>query len=131
MIYLDANFFVFYNFDQTAKGENARKIQAEIIEGKRAVTSSLALDELMWVLIKSKKEEALRDTIQDIYAMPHLKITGVISTIPLEALEFIEKNNLRPRDAFHVAVMKSLGINEIVSDDPDFDKIKWIKRVKL
>ncbi len=131
MIYLDANFFVLYNFDLSVKGKNARSIQEKIIAGNKAVTSSLALDEVMWVIIKTKKTEALRETIHDIYAMPNLSIREVSSTIPLEALDFIEKYALKPRDAFHAAIMKHFGIEKIVSDDQHFDKIEWIKRIKL
>jgi len=131
LIYLDANFFVIYNFDKTLKGEKARKILEEIINGKEAITSSLALDEVMWVIIKNKKIEALRETIEDIYATPYLTVKEVGSDIPLEALDFIEKYNLKPRDAFHAAVMKSSDVKEIVSDDPDFDSVEWIKRIKI
>jgi len=129
LIYLDANFFVMCNFDQTIKGENARKILGEISAGKEAITSSLALDEVMWVIIKNKRIEALRETIEDIYAMLNLTVKEVSPEIPLEALDFIEKYNLKPRDAFHVAVMKKFQVNEIVSDDSDFDKVEWVKRI--
>lgn len=131
MIYLDANFFIIYNFDQTIRGEKARKILEEIIAGKEAITSSLALDEVMWVIIKNKRIEALRETIEDIYAMPNLTVKEVGPDIPLEALDFIEKYNLKPRDASHVAIMKSFHVKEIVSDDPDFDRMEWIKRIKM
>ncbi|MCP8308660.1 MAG: type II toxin-antitoxin system VapC family toxin [archaeon] len=131
MIYLDANFFVIYNFDKTVKGEKARKILEEIIAGKEAITSSLALDEVMWVIVKNKKIEALRETIEDIYAIPYLTVKEVGSDIPLEALDFIEKYSLKPRDAFHAAIMKSFHVKEIVSDDPDFDGVEWIKRIKI
>ncbi len=131
MIYLDANFFVIYNFDRTIKGEKARKILSEIIAGKKAITSSLALDEVMWVIIKNKKIRALRETIEDIYAALNLTVKEVASHIPLDALAIIEKYNLKPRDAFHVAIMKSFGVTEIVSDDSDFEKVEWIKRIKI
>ncbi len=131
MNYLDANFFVIYNFDQTARGDRARKIQAEIIAGERAITSSLALDEVMWVLIKNRRASLLRETIEDIYAMPNLDVKEVKGSIPLDALELIEEYKLRPRDAFHAAIMKDLGLAEIVSDDADFDRVKWITRVKI
>ena len=131
MIYLDANFFVIYNFDQTTKGDRARKIQAQIIAGEHAATSSLALDEVMGVLIKNKKANLLRETIEDIYNVPNLDVREVHGSIPLDALDIIEKHGLRPRDAFHAAIMKDLGLNEIVSDDSDFDRIEWIKRIKL
>lgn len=131
MRYLDANFFILYNFDQTPRGERARKIQADIVAGEEAVTSSLALDEVMWVLIRNRKAEVLRETIEDIYAVPNLDVRDVSGSIPLDALDFIEKYRLRPRDAFHAAVMKDLGLSEIVSDDSDFDRVEWIKRIKL
>ncbi len=131
MRYLDASFFILYNFDQTPKGQRARKIQADIVAGEEAITSSLALDEVMWVLIKSRKAEFLRETIEDIYALSNLDVREVGGSIPLDALDVIESYRLRPRDAFHVAVMKDLGLSEIVSDDSDFDRVEWIRRVKL
>lgn len=131
MIYLDANFFIICNFDLTSKGEKARKIQGEIISGKAAITSSLALDEVMWVLVKNRKPELLRETIEDIYAVLNLTIKEVSPNIPLEALDIIEKYNLTPRDAFHVAVMKSYDVKEIVSDDTDFDRVEGVKRIRL
>ncbi|MBI4919654.1 type II toxin-antitoxin system VapC family toxin, partial [archaeon] len=69
MIYLDANFFVFALLDNTGKGVNARNIQKQIFSGKeQAVTSVLTLDEVMWVLLKNKKQHLLRKTIEDIYS---------------------------------------------------------------
>ena len=133
MIYIDANVFVFANFDDTEKGRTARKIIEKIGEGERpaAITSALTMDEVMWAVIKSKGASDLRATIEDIYAMPNLAIKEVTSAIPLLALDIIEEYGLKPRDAFHAAIMKSFGITEIVSDDADFDRIKWIKRIKL
>ncbi len=130
-MYLDANFFIFSNFDQTSRGENARKLQETIITGAKALTCSLTLDEVMWVMIKNKKKEALRETIEDIYAMPNLAIKEVSASIPLDALSLMDLFRLKPRDAFHAAVMKSNGITEIASDDPDFDRVKGIKRIRL
>ena len=132
MIYLDANFFIFALFDQTKKGSKARQIQKGIIEGEiNAFTSALALDEVMWVIIKNKKSHLLRKVIEDIYSMPNLTVREVSSLIPLHALGFMEKYNLKPRDAFHLAVMENLQLVTIVSDDSDFDSIKNIRRLKL
>ncbi|MEM3108875.1 MAG: type II toxin-antitoxin system VapC family toxin [Candidatus Bathyarchaeia archaeon] len=131
MIYLDANFYVFALLDTGTKGLNASRIQESIVEGREAVTSVLSLDELMWILIKNRRRELIRRAIEGIYATPNLTVREVDSDVPLFALDFMEKYDLKPRDAFHVAVMKSLGVNEIVSDDPDFDRIEWIKRIKI
>lgn len=132
MIYLDANFFIFALFDQTKKGLKARSIQKEIILGKiEAITSVLVIDEIMWVIRRNGKDELLRKVIEDIYAIPNLDIREVSSIVPLYAVNFIEKYKLKPRDAFHVAIMEALQIDKIVSDDSDFDKIDGIERIKL
>ncbi|MBI3032724.1 type II toxin-antitoxin system VapC family toxin [Candidatus Woesearchaeota archaeon] len=132
MLYLDANFFIFALFDIMKKGQNARSLQKEIIDGKKtAVTSVLALEEVMWVIIKNKKKALIRQVIQDIYAMPNLSIKEVSPIVPVKALDFMEKYNLKPRDSFHLAVMELLNVTLIVSDDVDFDKVKSIKRIKL
>jgi len=130
MMYLDANFFIFANlFDE--KGTKAREILGRIIQGKRAITSSLSLDEVMWVLIKNNLRHEVRKIIEEIYATPNIEVKEVAATVPLRALDFMEKHNLKPRDAFHAAVMEYCNVKEIVSDDADFDKIKSIKRIGL
>jgi len=132
MLYLDANFFIFALLDRTDKGVGARGLQQRIVEGKeRAVTSSLALDEIMWVLIKGGKQHLLRTAVEGIYSMPNLDVIEVSSTAPLLALEFIERYDLKPRDAFHASIMKENSIEAIASDDEDFDRIEWIERVRL
>ena len=132
MFYLDANFFVFALFDNTKKGENARILQKGIIEGKHsAATSVLTIDELMWVIVKLQRKNILRQVVEDIYAMPNLEVRGVPSLTPVSALDFMEKYNLKPRDAFHTAIMKQFQLTDIVSDDADFDRVKGIKRIKL
>ncbi len=130
MIYLDANFFVLMN-SASVKGENARRILNEIIQGKRAVTSSLALDEVMWVFMKNKLRHELRRVIEEVYSVRNLEVKEVSSLIPLRALDFIEQHNLKPRDAFHLSLMEQLGIREIVTDDSDFDNIQGITRIPL
>lgn len=130
MLYLDANFFVFALLDKTGKGEEARRIQRMIVEGRdSAVTSSLALDEVMWVLIKNKREHLLRVAIEGIYHTPNLNVVEVSPLAPLLALEFIEKYGLKPRDAFHLAVMREIRVETIVTDDKDFEKVEWVKRM--
>lgn len=132
MIYLDANFFIFALLDNTKKGEKSRAIQKEIIDGKYlAFTSPLAIDEVMWVLIKNNKNHLLRNAVEDIYSTPNLEVREISSLAPLHALGFIETYNLKPRDALHVSIMKQMQLTTIVSDDNDFDKVKGIKRIKL
>ena len=130
-MYLDANFFILANFSSDRRGKNARLILQDITKGKHAVTSSLALDEVMWVLVKNNQKAELRSVIEDIYAIKNLEVKDVPSTIPLRAIDFIEIDGLKPRDAFHAAIMDNLGVNEIVTADADFDKLDNVKRIRL
>ena len=43
------------------------------------------------------------------------------------ALEFMKRYRLMSNDAFHVAMMKGHGITNIATDDPDFERVGWIK----
>jgi len=130
-MYLDANVISFAGFDRGAIGDRARSLLTEIMKGKKASTSSLALDECMWAAIKQKKGSELRGVIDSIYAVRNLDIRPVSSFVPRRALSIMEETGLKPRDAFHVAVMEEFGIKEIVSDDADFDKVPWIRRVEI
>ncbi|MFH1917023.1 MAG: type II toxin-antitoxin system VapC family toxin [Nanoarchaeota archaeon] len=130
-MYLDANIFVYANFDVGKKGSNARKLLRSLSSGKSATTSALALDEVMWVAWKNKQKDKIRDVIEDIYQVKNLKIVPVSTSIPLAAISLMETHKLRPRDAFHVAIMQELGEESIASDDADFDKVEDIKRMKL
>jgi len=130
-MYLDANFFVFMNALAEKQGKRARRILAEIMSGRRAVTSSLALDEVMWVIRKAGRNNELREVVEEIYAIPNLEVKEASPLVPLKAVRIIEEYNLKPRDAIHLAVMKEYGVSEIVTDDADFDKVDGITRVKL
>jgi predicted nucleic acid-binding protein len=130
-MYVDANVFIFARFNTDHKGVRARRLLESIPPGEQAVTSVLALDEIMWVMQKNKFGTKVREVIEDIYHMQNVVVKPVADHIPLDALNYVEAYSLKPRDAFHAALMRELGEDTIVSDDKDFDKIKGIKRIKL
>lgn len=130
-MYLDANFFIFANVAMDRHGQKARMILKEMKEGKQGVTSVLTLGEVLWVLRRNGRTADMRAVLEWIYNISNLHIREVSPLTPMRALAFIEKYNLKPRDAFHVAIMEELGINHIVTDNKDFDKIKGVKRIAL
>jgi len=131
-MYLDANFLVFAAVGIGLQSERARALARRVSSGEiDACTSALALDEAMWVLRKNGQNALVRPVIEELYQMQNLVITEVPAHIPLNALRFIEEHNLKPRDAFHAAIMEHFNISEIATDDKDFDKIPGIKRIKI
>ena len=130
-MYIDANVFIFAAIDSGSKGEVAAKILSEVPRGETALTTPLALDEVMWVVRRQKGMSTVREIVEDIFKIPDLQIEDVPSDIAFRALEYMEEYNLKPRDAHHVALMDYYGETVIASDDKDFDKIKHIKRLAL
>ena len=131
LLTIDTNFFILMNFSLDKRGVRAREILKHIIQGDPAVTSSLALDEIMWIMLHNNQASKMRAVISEVYRIRNLEIKRVSQLAPLRALDFVENYNLKPRDALHASIMEELGIHKIVNDDPDFDNIPGIKRIKL
>lgn len=85
----------------------------------------------MWVLIRAGKKHLLRTAVEGIYTTPNVDVVAIPPTTPLIALNLIEQYGLKPRDAFHAAMMKENKLTEIVTDDEDFNRVEWVKRIKL
>ncbi|MBI4144655.1 type II toxin-antitoxin system VapC family toxin [Candidatus Woesearchaeota archaeon] len=130
-MYIDANIFAFAAMLPGAEGAKARKLLETVVKGRKALTSALTIDEVMWVLRKSDRATETRTVVENIYALPNLEIKEVAASLPLRALDFMERHKLKPRDALHLAAMEQFNIHEIASDDADFDRIPGIKRMKL
>lgn len=135
MIFIDANVFAYALLGperNALHAEAARNFLDELVRGKHeAVTSSLVLDELMWVLWRHGKQKQVTSVIEHVYAMPHLRVERVGAKLPLSATRFMDQYGLRPRDALHCAFMQELGVRTIVSTDADFDRVKQFKRIRL
>ncbi len=61
----------------------------------------------------------------------NLNFLAVNEEIIFKAQELISKYNLNPRDAIHAASALVNNVDEIISDDQDFDVINEIKRIKI
>ncbi len=128
-MYVDANVFAFAILSTDAQGKRAQAFLDSLEHGKRAMTSVLVIDELMWVLMKHGQKKLVPEIVEELYSIRNLEIKEVPADIPLRALAHLEK--LKPRDAFHAATMEHFGVKEIVSDDKDFDKVSGIKRIAV
>ena len=134
MKYLDTNIFLLPILYEGKKADKAKEILENLAQGKiQCATSSLTIDEFIWVLIKIKNDrkqaiEASKDLLQ----LPNLRILDISFSDLLVALDFMERyNQLKPRDAIHLASCTNSGIFTIISDDSDYDGIKEINRESL
>jgi len=135
MIYVDSNIFIFYAISDEKTEEKSflsKNVLLKVAEGKlEASTSSLTWDELVWSVRKILGNEIALQKGQKFLEFPNLKILNVNQEVIGEAQRILEKYNIKPRDAIHASCAIRNNIKEIASDDPDFDKISELKRVKL
>ena len=130
MFYADSNLFIYGATDEGAIGEESKRIIESIKNGEfKAFTSTLTIDEFLWRVQKEVGREFAAESVKIFFTIQNLEIINVDQKIILNAIEVYKINKLDPRDAIHLAAMRSKKINKIFSSDSDFDKIKDIKRI--
>lgn len=132
--YIDANVFVFaaLNTLDDPRTIKAKEILQNIADGKETgYTSLLTIDEVIWAIMKSRKDRKLAiEQGARLHQLP-IKFIPLITSISLRALKLMQKYNINPRDALHAASCIEVKADKIISDDADFDAIKEVKRAKL
>lgn len=134
MIYLDSNIFVsaIINPPTDQQASICKKILMKIISNEiSAATSLLTWDEVIYVIKKTLGREIAIVEGKKFLIFPNLKFLKVDEDIIFQSQNLISKYQLNPRDAIHAATAIANNINEIISDDADFDQIKELKRIKL
>jgi len=133
MNYIDSNVFIYPILYQGKKADNAKKILSKMVDGEIAcATSSLTLDEVMWVIINEANRKKALQIGKDILTLPNLKILDVTNEHIMQSITLMEKyKKLKPRDAIHLSVCTTAGIFRFITDDADFDHISEINRITL
>jgi len=131
-LFIDTNLFVYLNSnidDDLAKRLDA--FYADLVGDDEVYTNVLVLDELIHV---SKRKYGVSHSetlsfIEDVI-LPSVRILPITLNDYLTAKEIILKYSLRPSDALHAAVIQNNGLQAIVSEDEDFDRLP-LKRLWL
>jgi predicted nucleic acid-binding protein len=130
MIYLDSTFFVIASLDSGEQGNTSREC-LELLNrrnDKAGLTSFLTVDETVYVVKKHTNQELGLKAGEGVLAT-NILFGDVTREIIVQALHIMRHEGLNPRDAIHAATMKTQGAKEIVSEDADFDRVPWIKRI--
>lgn len=151
-IFVDTNVFYLYIRESPVYVNIVEDFLIKAIQGTTKVyTSVLVMDELHYRLmlglikdnypgnpldtLRIQREEVIKQfssTINE--ALRKLVMTINLNMIDIQRSDFdsmlgyIEDYAILPRDALHVSVMIRLGIQDIASDDLDFDRVSVIQR---
>ncbi len=133
--YIDSNVFIYAivaNDISERKAHYSKKILLDVANGGlRAATSSLTWDEVVWSVRKLLDIETSVKEGKELLEFPNLKILNVDNRVLVRAQRVMEVYNLKPRDAIHAACCFENDIDNLISDDPDFDKVHDLNRIKL
>jgi predicted nucleic acid-binding protein len=135
MPYLDSNVFIYpviYQEDTEPKAKKAKEILRDVENGKlSAYTSTLTLDEVVWVISKVMgKDEGITQG-QKLLGFPNLKFVAADENVIVRAQRIMCKYKIGPRDSIHAASALEKRTKSFISDDADFDQVKEIKLIKL
>ncbi len=102
----------------------------DILSRYKLYTDVLVLDEVIYV---SKKKYGIPystsiEFIESI-VLPYISVISLGEDEYRLASKLLMEYDLKPSDALHLAAMINNGINTIVSEDRDFDKVKNVKRL--
>ncbi len=125
--YIDANIFI----QAIVRNENdCIKVLEKIIRKEFiGVTSVLSWDEVTFIVQKFLGKDIAKIEGNQFLKFPNLVFIETKKDIMIKAQKLFEEYNLKPRDAIHAATALYMNINEIISEDKDFDKIKELKRI--
>jgi len=135
MRYIDSNVFIYpiiYDAEAEPKASKAKEILTKVAAGSlRAATASLSWDEVTWIARELLGVEIAKTQGRKLLRFPNLKFLSVDEKAIREAQRLVERYGLKPRDAIHAGCAIGNGIEDIITDDSDFDTIGEIRRIRL
>ena len=129
-VFLDAPLLVYLNVvDNAAVRRVYEDFYLQLLTEYSLYTDVLVLDELVYV--SRRKYEVPYNISLDFVeglVLPYVKV------LPLEREEFVTakkyiRDGIKPSDALHIAAMENNGIRNVATEDRDFEKISWIKKI--
>lgn len=131
--YLDSNVLINFKNVDSSFHERTKELLTELASAScKLCISSLTLDEFLYqlqqILIYQKQKNIFRKlslALKSILDLPRLTLVSppVNKRDHLKIVKYMKNYNLRPRDAYHLLVMKNNKINHFATFDQDFKKV--------
>lgn len=132
MVYfIDTSIFLEIELNQERKGEAKGFLKKVWKNEIKALTTDFNIDSTV-IMMQNKKAKLdnIKKFLINMAILEGLTIYEINLVDRVLTTKMMEKNKLRYDDALNYFTMKSLGLKEIVSFDPDYDKLPDIKRIE-
>jgi len=131
--FVDTNVFIYSLTNHPRYGETARKILGRIEKGEDALTSTLVLCEVSWVLEAMGKQGQIKQTLEKVLSYRSLRIGEFDVDDLIVGANYMRLFKIDFNDGINVSVMTRLGVGEAYSNDKKHlgrvDFVKLIFRV--
>jgi predicted nucleic acid-binding protein len=117
MHFVDTNIFIYALTAHPTFGSTAKSILERIENGEEAVTSTLVLCEIAWVLEAMGKQGAIESTLEKILSYKTLKAEEISSDDLLVGADNMLTFKVDFNDGVNIALMNRLGISEVYTND--------------
>jgi predicted nucleic acid-binding protein len=133
MYLLDSNVFIAYISPEDRLHQMSYSILEAVQKGRlSAVASSVSIMETIYVLKKYKKTNAeINDGAHALLSLDNLAFLPITSSVVMEAADVILSYNVGLSDAIIAVSSVKSGAKAIISDDKDFDRIPFAKRIAI
>jgi len=93
-----------------------------------AFTSTLTWNEVVWVVRRLLGRPDSIQAGEKLTLFPNLRFVPASEDVIRQAQKLVSELDIAPRDAIHAASALGKNVDWLVSDDPDFDLVKGLRR---
>lgn len=128
--FVDTNVFVYALTAHPRFGEISKRILERIERGEAALTSTLVLCEVAWVLEAMGRQGDIKPTLEKILSYSSLEVVEVGGDDLLMGAYNMSAQGVDFNDGVNVALMMRLGVSEVYSNDNrHLGKLDFLKLV--
>ncbi|MFQ6076671.1 MAG: type II toxin-antitoxin system VapC family toxin [Candidatus Bathyarchaeia archaeon] len=130
MRFIDANVFIYtLTKSPRASFEASLRILKRIEAGEEAITSTAVIQEIVdWLEYNDRRREVKAFLIA-VNSYVSLRKAVASWEDMLSALDHLEADDIDYIDALTLQLMKKNSVVEIYSNDRDFDRVEWVRRI--
>jgi predicted nucleic acid-binding protein len=129
-VFIDAPLLIYLNTVTDPKTRTLyENFYIDILTRYKSYTDVLVLDELIYISKKNGIPQRITIEFIESNTLPYINIINLGEEEYRQAIKFLLDYNLKPSDSLHLGAMINNGINIIVSEGGEFDKVPIVKRL--
>jgi uncharacterized protein len=129
-VFLDANLLIYLNtLGEKKEDSDLEKFYIELLK-EDLYTNTLIIDEALYIsMFRHKVPYNLTSEFLKTNVLPFSTVIPIDESDVSLMERYLGKYKLKPSDALHLSTMEKSGVNNIASEDVDFDDVREVKRI--